>query len=220
MRKAVKSLIISLVFALCSVSTFGQRSAQLWWHSLEQGKFSFRNGDYGRALLSFEDARRQRRAMYERMERDLIDFLSLPEVRRLGNSLDWVERFANERHHTAAAAALRELFFRVPRESLGNSVTRAFEALGDHFDGDIEGAVEIFYNRIRDEYSAVIRIEVSGAVAEDIRSRITEMFEDITALHSLVTSPSGEVEAFEIRLHTLLSSIETTNSVLELLLSE
>jgi len=126
----VKPIFIFLVFVFCAASAFGQRAVMPWWHSLEQGKFSFRNGDYGRALMLFEDARRDRRAKFEQMERDLINFLSLPEVRRLGDSLDWAESFANQWGHTAAAAAFRELFFRVPKESLGNSVTRAVEAIG------------------------------------------------------------------------------------------
>jgi len=106
----------------------GQRD---WWYTLQRGRLMFDRGDYGNALLTFEDARRDRIAAIGRMERDLIDVLSLPEARRLGDSLDWVERFILERHFHAAAAALEELFFRVPRESLGNSAAAALEALGN-----------------------------------------------------------------------------------------
>ena len=38
-----------------------------WWLSLEYGKQKFRAGDYGDALILFEDARRDRRAAYEQM---------------------------------------------------------------------------------------------------------------------------------------------------------
>ena len=89
----------------------------------------FRQGDYGNALLAFEDARRQRHSMYERMEKDLIDLLSIHEVRRLGDSLDWIERYIDERHYAGAAAALRELYYRIPRENFNNSAVSALNAL-------------------------------------------------------------------------------------------
>ena len=101
-----------------------------WWYTLERGKQMFRQGDYGNALLAFEDARRQRRAMYERMERDLIELLSINEVRRLGDSLDLVERFIEDRHYAAAAEALQELYYRIPRGTFDNSATAALNALG------------------------------------------------------------------------------------------
>jgi tetratricopeptide (TPR) repeat protein len=68
--------------------------------------------------------------MYDRMEREFIDLLSVREVRRLGDSLDWVERFIRERRYAAAAAALEELYYRIPRESFNNSATAALTALG------------------------------------------------------------------------------------------
>ena len=101
-----------------------------WWYTLEQGKQMFKQGDYGTALLTFEDARRQRQTMFTRMERDLIDLLSIYEVRRLGDSLDWIERYIDERHYDSAAAALQELYFRIPKETFNNSVTAALDALG------------------------------------------------------------------------------------------
>jgi hypothetical protein len=103
---------------------------QPWWHSLEQGRNKFRSGDYGGALMSFEDARRQRRVMYEQMERDFINFLSIGEVRRLGDSLDIIERFAYDRYYYAVTAALEELYYRIPKSSLINSAAAALNALG------------------------------------------------------------------------------------------
>jgi hypothetical protein len=115
---------------LCALPLFSQTALQPWWLTLEQGKHHFRNGDYGRALLSFEDARRQRFAVYERMEQDFINLLSITEVRRLGDSLEWVERYAHERHYTAAITALQELYYRVPKSSLNNSALAALAAIG------------------------------------------------------------------------------------------
>lgn len=122
-------LIISLVF-IGAVSAAAQVPAKPWWYTLERGKNLYRDGDYGNALLVFEDARRERRAMYERMEQDFISLLSVAEVRRLGDSLDRVERYAGERSYTAVTAALAELYYRVPRASFNNSAAAALSALG------------------------------------------------------------------------------------------
>jgi len=123
-------LIILFFLLISTFSVFAQPAAQPWWLSLEQGKIKFRSGDYGGALLSFEDARRNRRAMYEQMERDLINLLSLRDVRIIGDSLDWVERYSSDRHYIAATAALEELYYRVPKSSLNNSATAALKAIG------------------------------------------------------------------------------------------
>ena len=128
LMKRISFILLILFFT--AVPVFSQTGQQPWWLTLEQGKQSFRRGQYGDALMLFEDARRSRRAMYEQMERDLINLLSVSEVRRMGDSLDWVVRFANERHYLAAAAALNELFHRVPRASLNNSAAAALTALG------------------------------------------------------------------------------------------
>ncbi|MCL2230201.1 MAG: hypothetical protein FWC01_03835 [Treponema sp.] len=121
----VKFLLIFFVF---SAPLFAQTQGYPWWLSLERGKNQFRSGEFGMALISFEDARRTRRAMYEQMERDLINLLSLGEVRRIGDSLERVERFAQERSYTAASAALAELFYRFPKTSFNNSATAALGA--------------------------------------------------------------------------------------------
>jgi tetratricopeptide (TPR) repeat protein len=142
-----------LLFVLCVGSIFAQNYST-WWFTLEQGKQMFRRGDYGNALIAFGDAKRQRRAMYERMERHFIDLLSINEVRRLGDSLDWVEKYIREHGHIGASDALRELYYRIPRETFKNSVSAALTALGslkeypeaDHWIGEtylIEGELNL-----------------------------------------------------------------------------
>jgi tetratricopeptide (TPR) repeat protein len=101
-----------------------QPASQAWWYTLEQGKLYFRNGSYGDALIAFEDARRSRIARFTRLEEDFILLLSAPDVRRLGDSLEFVERYIDERRETAAAAALNELYYRVPKETINGSVAR------------------------------------------------------------------------------------------------
>jgi tetratricopeptide (TPR) repeat protein len=130
--KVFSFLLLLLVYYTGSV--FGQNRGSPgpydWWYTLERGKVMFRQGDYGTALLVFEDARRLRRAMYERMERNFIDLLSIREVRRMGDSLDWVEQFIQERRYADAADALEELYYRIPRERFNNSAAAALAALG------------------------------------------------------------------------------------------
>jgi tetratricopeptide (TPR) repeat protein len=119
-----------LLFCIFPAASAFAQTPQPWWYTLEQGKLKFRNRDYGNALLQFEDARRQRRAMFERMERDFINLLSIGEVRRLGDSLDLVEQFIHERRYAAAAEALEELYYRIPKERFKNSAAAALAALG------------------------------------------------------------------------------------------
>jgi len=117
-------LIALLFFITCPL--FAQKMP--WWLSLEYGKQRFRSADFGSALILFENARRDRRDMYERMERDFIIFLSLNEVRRIGDALDKVERYAYERSYTAVIAALEELYHRISKESFKNSANEALKA--------------------------------------------------------------------------------------------
>jgi tetratricopeptide (TPR) repeat protein len=131
-RNSCKPWLLVLFVAFCCRGlAAAQNQPMPWWYTLEQGKRLFRNGDYGNALLVFDDARRQRRAMYERMEGDLIVLLSLGEVRRLGDSLDWVDRYARERHYAGAVEALEELYYRIPRDRFNNSAEAALSALGN-----------------------------------------------------------------------------------------
>ncbi|MDR0496716.1 MAG: hypothetical protein LBH42_03790 [Treponema sp.] len=105
------------------------RLQQPWWYTLEQGKLHFRSGSYGNALMAFEDARRSRLSQFTRMEQDLIFFLSAPELRRFGDSLEFVEWYIADRRETAAAAILSELYYRVPKDSLKGSVKRVLDEL-------------------------------------------------------------------------------------------
>jgi hypothetical protein len=125
-----RKVVFSILFVFLISPLFAQRITQPWWLSLEQGKQKFRNGDYGGALLSFEDARRDRRVVYEQMERDLINFLSINEVRRIGDSLEILESYSRDRYYTGVSAALDELYYRVPKQSLNNSAAAALQAIG------------------------------------------------------------------------------------------
>jgi tetratricopeptide (TPR) repeat protein len=124
------SLFIIHCLFLCffALPVFAQQTRP-WWYTLEEGKLFFRNGAYGNALMAFDDARRAREAQFTRMRQDMINLLSLPEVRRLGDSLERVETYISENKQSAAAAALAELYYRLPKASLGGSVNRVLEEL-------------------------------------------------------------------------------------------
>ena len=100
-----------------------------WWYTLEEGKRLYSGGAYGNALIAFEDARRERISRFTRMEQDLITVMSMPEVRRFGDSLEFIERYIAAHNETAAAAALAELYYRLPKDSLNGSANRALEEL-------------------------------------------------------------------------------------------
>ncbi|MDR2192981.1 MAG: hypothetical protein LBP19_00685 [Treponema sp.] len=121
-----------LIFALLflSVQVSAQSIERPYWYILEQGKSFFRNGQYDSALNAFEDAKRNRKAMYEKMEQDFIVVLSLSEVRRMKDSLNDIEHYIALNHLDNAAAALKELYFRIPRQSLYGSANNALKALG------------------------------------------------------------------------------------------
>jgi hypothetical protein len=104
------------LLALCllgaSASLFGQAQTQTqtrrrfptydpetpYWYALEEGKKHFRDGDYGLALRSFEDARNERHRVWTRREATFISLLSIHEVRRFGDSLEFVERYVKDRN--------------------------------------------------------------------------------------------------------------------------
>ncbi|MDR2102916.1 MAG: hypothetical protein LBP42_02310, partial [Treponema sp.] len=126
-----KGLLFCFILLLFCCPGWAQVQAERpYWFSLEQGKHFFRNGAYGEALTAFEEARQERRSVYTRMERALVELFSLPEVRRLGDSLDQVEGYLADHYQPNAAAALEELYYRVSKASLGDSINRALEQLG------------------------------------------------------------------------------------------
>ena len=170
-------LIFLIVFFNIIAPVFAQRAVQPWWLSLEQGKIKFRSKDYGTALLLFEDARRDRRAMYEQMERDIISLLSVNEVRRIGDALDRVERYSYDRHYTAACAAFEELYYRIPKSSFNNSAAsalKAFDKLKDYPEAEywigeiyrIEGEMSLALVQYRKAYDMREVLENAGFSVE------------------------------------------------------
>jgi tetratricopeptide (TPR) repeat protein len=151
-------LLIPLIVLFMVGSLYAQElEPRPFWYTLERGKQYFRSGDYGDALIAFEDARDQRREMYTRMEQNLIDLLSIPEVRRLGDSLIKVETYITERNQLNAQAALQELYYRVSKDSLQDSALAALNTIGGFKDfPDAEYWIGETY-RVEGEYGIALR---------------------------------------------------------------
>ncbi|MDR1411876.1 MAG: hypothetical protein LBI91_06705 [Spirochaetaceae bacterium] len=144
---------------------------------MEQGKNYFRSGEYGKALLAFEEARNQRRNQYARMEQDMISLLSISEVRHLGDNLDFIERYIADKHVVSAARLLEEVYYRVGRESLNNSAYKALgvlKQLGDYPEAEYwigetyraEGELGIALRQYRKAYGQKAALAESGFETE------------------------------------------------------
>ena len=124
-------LFLLLVFFILIPAAAQQRGQYAsWWLTLEEGKRFFRTGAYGEALRSFEKAREDRRIHFSRLERELITVLSITQVRRFGDDLDYLEIYIERENRSAASAALRELYHYIPRANLRNSSNAALNAFG------------------------------------------------------------------------------------------
>jgi len=133
-----KRVLFTFVLLFLSIGIWAQEDRpaeqpwlvnQPWWFTLEIGKLHFSNGSYGDALMAFEDARRSRYSHFSRMEDELIIFLSIPEVRRLGDSLDFIEWYVSEQNETRISNILLEIYHYFPKTGLGSSVSNALDAL-------------------------------------------------------------------------------------------
>jgi tetratricopeptide (TPR) repeat protein len=167
-------------------SAYAQNArARPYWFTMERGKNYFRGGEYGEALLAFEDARNQRRNQYSRLEQDMINLLSIPEVRRLGDNLDFIERYIADKHVISANQVLEEVYYRVGRESLGNSAYKIHDVLkrlkdypeAEYWIGETyraEGELSIALRQYRKAYEQRSQLE-----APDFQTEILYKIADI-----------------------------------------
>lgn len=161
------------------------QAARPYWFVMEQGKNYFRSGEYGEALLAFEEARNQRRDQYARLEQDMINLLSISEVRRLGDNLDFIERYIADKHVVSASRALEEVYYRVGRGSLGNSAYKTLDVLkqlrdypeAEYWIGETyraEGELGIALRQYRKAYEQKAALAESG-FATEILYRIADI---------------------------------------------
>jgi tetratricopeptide (TPR) repeat protein len=183
----MKAALLLVMFGIMTAGVESQyvNRERHWWFTLETGKNLFRQGAYGEALTAFQDARNERRELYSKMERDLIILFSLPEVRRMNDSLELIEQYIAERGQLDAAAALNELYYRVGRAGLHNSTQAALEHLdrfksypeADYWIGEtyrLMGENEIALRQFEAALLAVDRME-NPSFAVEIRYRIADI---------------------------------------------
>jgi tetratricopeptide (TPR) repeat protein len=182
----MKKALWGLVWLVSAVFAFGQQQVERpYWYTLEQGKAFFRNGEYGRALLAFEDAKRNRKAMYDKMEQDLIVVLSVKEVRRMNDSLNEVEQYIAENYLENANAALQELYYRIPKAGFGGAASSALKAIGtlkdypeaEYWIGEtyrIEGELVLALRQYKKAHEQRANLETPGFDVE-ILYRIVDM---------------------------------------------
>ncbi|GMO25912.1 MAG: hypothetical protein Ta2F_01350 [Termitinemataceae bacterium] len=161
------------------------KEKQPYWWTLEKGKKFFRDGSYGDALLAFEDARNDRRAMYTKMEEDWISLLSIGEVRRLHNDLELIETYIHERSQFDAASALAEVYYRKAKNEMNNSaltVLAQFDKLKDYPEAEywigetyrIEGNIPIALRQYRQALKNSAALADKGFTIE-IQYKIAEI---------------------------------------------
>lgn len=181
MKRSIALAVLSLVLSVLAVA----QSVEPYWMTLEEGKRLYREGLYGDALIKFEDARRNREDLYTQSEQALIRALSLPEVRRLGDSLDRVEEYIASHHLSEARKALDALFRVRPRESFDSSVQKVLDAYEPlkyypeayywkaevlRVEGELEVALPLYQQALR--YEAYLEIPEE---ARDIRYTLAEI---------------------------------------------
>lgn len=205
-----------------------QQAARPYWFILEQGKFAFRSGKYGEALIAFEQAKRERRSMYEYMEQAMIDILSIYEVRRMEDNLERIEEYINERHHVDAASALAELYYRVPKDSLQGSGQRALEELkelkdypeAEYWIGEvyrIEGELNIALLQYQKAYDQREFLENTGFEIEILYKMIDLL--KIRQDYSAMTAKAQEILALDTRWQGD-TGIRTRNAMMRILQNE
>jgi tetratricopeptide (TPR) repeat protein len=173
-----KVFALFLFFSFFTLPAWPQKAVERpYWFMLEQGKLHFRNGDYGAALMAFQDAKSARQDMYARMEQEMISVLSMGEVRAMGDALNLVERYIAERGRIEAAGALEELYYRIPKESLNNSavsVLAEFDRLkaypeAEYWIGEVyreEGELGIALKQFQKAYEQRSSLEARGFETE------------------------------------------------------
>ncbi len=82
------------------------------------------------------------------------------------------------------------------------------------------GELENNYKNICDQYKEIIHFAVSGAEAEEIQDKTSEMFGSFDALYLLVTAPSGDISDFADKFNEYSDDIKNNDSVLSTLLSD
>jgi len=175
-KKRRSAVWFVLLFSLLCVESGAAQSSDAsanapYWYTLEQGKQLFRGGDYGNALLKFQDAKQQRKELYNSFREKLIRFLSRPDLLPLGDALDKVEGYVAFKKIDEGQKILPQLFRIFPKDSLKNSCKEALAQLitiqaypeAEYWIGEIfrvEGELNLAIDQYKLAYSLKELLEV------------------------------------------------------------
>lgn len=81
------------------------------------------------------------------------------------------------------------------------------------------GTLPSTYADISKKYKGFIKIDVTGAEAEEIQKNAIELYKAFDGLYLLVTSPSGSLSDFAEKYNDYMDIIQTSDSLLSTLLS-
>jgi len=110
--RAVVFLVLSSLFInLLGHPAIAQSVSDPYWLLLEKGKQYYRSREYGKALIAFEDAKRNKDERYIRMQKDFIEFLSKDEVRALGDSISKISLYLKDKPNERISYILAEVKF-------------------------------------------------------------------------------------------------------------
>ncbi|MCA1950146.1 MAG: hypothetical protein LDL24_06225 [Treponema sp.] len=162
-----------------------QVSEDPYWLVLEKGKQYFRNSEYGKALNAFEDAKRKRDAVYSKMQKDWIDFLSLNEVRALGDSLSKLELFLKDKPNKRISDIISEIKYQYKDTVIQDSSQKIISLIDqlriypevEFWIGEvyrIEGELKIALKQYERSLSQQLSVENNGFTTV-IRYKIAEM---------------------------------------------
>lgn len=187
MKRKVSELLffITLLHLINPLSLLAQVSEDPYWLVLEKGKQYFRNNEYGKALNAFEDAKRKRDAVYSKMQKDWIDFLSLNEVRALGDSLSKLELFLKDKPSKRISEIISEIKYQYKDTVIQDSSQKIISLIdqlrlypeAEFWIGEVyrvEGEIKIALKQYERALSQQLAIENNGFTTL-IRYKIAEM---------------------------------------------
>jgi len=180
-----------------------------YWYTLEKGKKSFREGDYGAALSYFEEARDSHAEYWARQKRAFIALMTIQEVRKFGDSLSLVEQYAEDHLQADAKLAIETLRFNVDPKLLNDSVKTAVDYLdslkaypdAEYWIGEvyrIESETEIALN----QYNKTLELINKGdkkdsATPINVMYRIAEMNRELCRYNEMEAAYKLIIETYE-----------------------
>jgi tetratricopeptide (TPR) repeat protein len=186
-QRAVVLLVLSLLFInLAGVPIDAQNVQEPYWLLLERGKQYYRSKEYGKALIAFEDAKRNKDELYLRMQKDFIEFLSADEVRRLGDSISKISLYLKDKPNKRISDIIAEVQFNFSDSVIQDSAKKIISLFdimrlypeAEYWIGEVyreEGELTIAleqYNRALSQQTVVGPNEFTT----QIRYRIAEMY--------------------------------------------